>query len=103
MNQFSVEYAGLPGAEIVYSGLKDLCDSRVTESALLVLIATPNLRRAGIQVPDLADVKPPYEHRLYELIAGEHMYSAHSRYNSLIRRLVSFERALAWLTRAEAS
>jgi len=34
------------------------------------------------------------EHRLYRLLAHSDADSAHSRYNALIRRLVSFERAL---------
>jgi hypothetical protein len=33
------------------------------------------------------------EHRLYTLLARDHPAAAHSRYNALIRRLVSFERA----------
>jgi hypothetical protein len=33
------------------------------------------------------------EHRLYALLAAEDSDSAHSRYNALVRRLVSFERA----------
>jgi hypothetical protein len=35
------------------------------------------------------------EHRLYLRLAADDSDSAHSRYNALIRRLVSFERALA--------
>jgi hypothetical protein len=35
------------------------------------------------------------EHRLYALLAVTNADSAHSRYNALVRRLVSFERALA--------
>jgi hypothetical protein len=34
------------------------------------------------------------EHALYEALQREDSDSAHSRYNALIRRLVSFERAL---------
>jgi hypothetical protein len=33
------------------------------------------------------------EHRLYALLARDNPRSAHSRYNGLIGRLVSFERA----------
>jgi hypothetical protein len=33
------------------------------------------------------------EHRLYELLVAEDWQTAHSHYNALIRRLVSFERA----------
>jgi hypothetical protein len=35
------------------------------------------------------------EHRLYARLAQDSPDAAHSRYNALIRRLVSFERALA--------
>jgi hypothetical protein len=34
------------------------------------------------------------EHRLYDRFAAEDPDSAHGRYNALIRRLVSFERAV---------
>jgi hypothetical protein len=34
------------------------------------------------------------EHRLYDFLARDEPDAAHSRYNALIRRLVSFERAL---------
>jgi hypothetical protein len=33
------------------------------------------------------------EHRLYALLAEDDSDSAHSRYNAMIRQLVSFERA----------
>jgi hypothetical protein len=33
------------------------------------------------------------EHRLYDLLAQDDSDSAHSRYNALLRRLVSYERA----------
>jgi hypothetical protein len=97
------EIAGLPGAEIVIAGLTDLTDSRISESALLVLIAAPNLRRQGIDVPEAKGVALPYEHRLYELLSSENNEAAYSRYNSLIRRIVSFERALAWRRRLNQS
>ena len=47
-------------------------------------------RSLGIPVPD---IEAP-EHRLYELLAQADSDAAHSQYNALIRRLVSFERAL---------
>jgi len=58
--------------------------------ALLVSIGAPRLRRLGFEIPR------PFseaEHRLYRLLAQEDPDSAHARYNALIRRLVSFERA----------
>ena len=56
-----------------------------------MLIGAPRLRGLGIEVPAAAVPNP--EHALYDLLAREDEDSAHSRYNALIRRLVSFERA----------
>jgi hypothetical protein len=80
----------LPGADLVASGVADLHRGYETVAALLVSIGGPRLRRLGYEVPDVFD-EP--EHRLYALLAREDASSAHSRYNALIRRLVSFERA----------
>jgi hypothetical protein len=81
---------GLPGADLVSQGLDDLQEGRETDAAFLVSIGAPRLRRLGIDVPAL----PAPEHRLYDRLARTEPDSAHSRYNALIRRLVSFERAL---------
>ena len=85
-----MDVTGLPGAEIVEQGLLDLAEGRETVGALLVSIGSPRLRRIGFDVP-LAI--PNAEHRLYALLAQEDSDGAHSQYNALIRRLVSFERA----------
>jgi hypothetical protein len=82
---------GRPGADLVRQGLQDLARGAHTAEALLVLIGAPRLRELGFSVP-ASDVTHP-EHALYDLLAGEDPDSAHSRYNALIRRLVSFERA----------
>jgi hypothetical protein len=84
--------AGLPGAELVEQGLADLKARRETEAALLVSIGAPRLAQLGIALPR---VLPDAEHRLYALLSEREGDAAHSRYNALIRRLVSFERALA--------
>ena len=55
-------------------------------------IGSPRLRTVGIDLP--APIASP-EHKLYELLAREEGDAAHSTYNALIRRLVSFERAAA--------
>lgn len=81
----------LPGAEIIEKGLADLASGRETVESLLVSIGAPRLRRAGIPLPLVTLPSPEY--RLYEILRSENPYSAHSRYNALIRRLVSFERA----------
>jgi hypothetical protein len=80
----------LPGAEIVEPGLDDLGRGSVTVNSLLVSMAATRLRDAGLPV---AEPLPDPEIRLYELLAREHGDAAHARMNSLVRRLVSFERA----------
>jgi hypothetical protein len=92
-------FDGLPGAEWVRDGLRDLEAGHETLAALLVAIGAPRLRLAGLRVPDAPFSRPEQgdfpEHRLYLRLATEDQDSAHSRYNALVRRLVSFERALA--------
>ena len=83
---------GLPGEELVRKGISDLQRGRESVEALLVSIGAPRLESLGIRVPRPIPVP---EHRLYALLAAEGPDSAHSRYNALIRRLVSFERAAA--------
>lgn len=83
----------LPGEDLVRKGLRDLAEDRFTVEACLVSIGAPRLRTVGFD-PGLETI-PMAEHRLYELLASEDSDSAHSRYNALIRRLVSFERAAA--------
>jgi len=80
----------LPGGDLVEAGLADLAAGVESVAALLVSIGSPRLRRAGFEVPVAI---PDAEHRLYHKLAEEDQDSAHSRYNALIRRLVSFERA----------
>lgn len=74
------------------SGFEDAAAGRETLAALLVAIGAPRLRRTGLPVPEQAVADP--EMRLYELLAAEDSDAAHSRYNALIRQLVSFERAV---------
>jgi len=81
----------LPGGELIREGLDDLAAGRESAAALLVRVGAPRLRRLGLQVPSVP--LDHAEHRLYELLARVDADSAHSRYNALIRRLVSFERA----------
>jgi hypothetical protein len=83
--------AALPGEELVREGLADLERGLVTVPALLVAIGAPRLRRLGMVLPERLPQDP--EHRLYDLLARDDPDAAHSRYNALIRKLVSFERA----------
>lgn len=79
----------LPGADLVRAGLRDLANGEESVEALLVLIGAPRLRDLGFDVPDSS--LP--EHRLYGKLAADDDDTAHSRYNALLRRLISFERA----------
>ena len=92
MKQRRIE-GSLPGAELVEQGLEDLANDRITELALLVLIAAPRLKGLGIDVPDRPSSRP-HEHQLYDRLEQRLGTDAHSQYNSLIRRIVSFSRAL---------
>jgi len=85
-----VTWDDLPGGDVVREGLDDLRNGRETAPALLVAIGAPRLRRLGIVVPE--SVEDP-EHRLYALLSRTEGDAAHSRFNALIRRLVSVERA----------
>jgi hypothetical protein len=80
----------LPAQDLIDAGLADLRRGVATEAALLVSIGGPRLRRLGFDVPDRFE-NP--EQELYLLLAREDPDTAHGRYNALIRRLVSFERA----------
>jgi hypothetical protein len=80
----------LPGADLIRDGLRDLENGVESIEALLVLIGTPRLRRLGFNVPDTTDFP---EDRLYWKLDAIHGDAAHSQYNALIRKLVSFERA----------
>lgn len=84
-----MDFEGLPGWRLIAKGLTDLGNGRESVEALLVACGRPRLERLGFSVPSV----PSPEHRLYLLLARTDSDSAHSRYNALLRRLVSFERA----------
>ena len=90
----------LPGADLVSAGVAALRRRDFTVEALLVAVGAPRLRRAGLDLPLAAGEPEAPELALYAaLCAGDG--DAHSRYNALIRRLVSFERALETARRRE--
>jgi hypothetical protein len=87
-----VDYESLPGGDLIEKGLRDLASGNQTAEALLVAIGAARLKAAGVPVPPGTFEDP--ERRLYELLARKDADSAHSRYNALLRRLVSFEDAV---------
>jgi hypothetical protein len=82
----------LPGTDLIAKGLSDLARGIETVESLLVSIGAPRLRVLGLAVPNPID---DADLRLYHLLAREHGDAAHGRYNALVRRLVSYERAAA--------
>ncbi len=90
MKVSATNIASLPGGDMIERGLGDLRLGRESPEALLVSIGGTRLRRLGL--PVAAAFSTP-EHRLYALLVQEKGDGAHSAYNALIRRLVSFERA----------
>ncbi|HEV7503411.1 MAG TPA: hypothetical protein VGS07_00695 [Thermoanaerobaculia bacterium] len=81
----------LPGGDLVQEGIADLARGVESTSSLLVSIGAYRLRRVGLPIPETVIDSP--ELRLYEKLAESDSDSAHSRYNALVRRLVSFENA----------
>jgi hypothetical protein len=87
-----MQTSGLPGAELIEAGLRDLSHGTESVESLLVSIAASRLRALGF------DVSAPLENpelTLYHRLAAVYGDSAHARYNALVRRLVSFQRAAA--------
>jgi hypothetical protein len=82
----------LPGSELVEAGIEDLRTGRESTSAALVRMARPRLLALGLDVPK-TEHDTPAGHALYELLATEERATAHSRYNALVARMVSFARA----------
>jgi hypothetical protein len=79
----------LPGAEIVLPGLADLEAGRESVNASAVRSAAPRLRRAGLDVPPSSG-DTPAAHVLYRQLSEELGDGAHSRYNAILSRIVSF-------------
>ena len=82
----------LPGADLVDRGIADLARGTASAEAMLVSIGAPRLRALGWDLP--VTLRNP-EERLYSLLAEADADAAHSRYNALVRQLVSFARAAA--------
>jgi hypothetical protein len=84
---------GLPGETLMREGLVDFQSGSCTIPACLVGIARSRLRRAELITGAVGSSFPEPERQLYRLLRQEGG-DAYSRYNALIRELVSFEQAL---------
>jgi len=84
--------SGLPAAARIIEGLRDHLENRHSIPACLVRIARPRLARAGLINPSpVHDTGAELD--LYQLLSQDGQ-PAHSRYNAIMRELVSFEHAL---------
>ena len=84
----------VPGQELIDAGLDALRQRELTIEALLVTVGAPRLRTLGLHVPEAPAMPTQPELALYQAIGLAHPDDAYSRYNALIRRLISYEREL---------
>ena len=86
----------LPMEDQVLAGIEILAGGQgaaeENTQALLVAIARPKLIALGYDIPRTI---PTPKARLYAILEREYGDGAHSKYNALMRRLVSFSRAKA--------
>jgi hypothetical protein len=83
----------LPGGRLMERGIADFQSVRHTVASCLVHIARSRLTRAGLLEKSHIASLPDAELELYRLLRSEGG-DAYSRYNALLRELVSFENAL---------
>lgn len=81
-----------PGSDLVAAGLADLAARRHSVEALLVARAAARLRDCGTAVPEHEVADP--DRRLYALLAARDPHGAHSTYNALTRRVISYCRSM---------
>jgi hypothetical protein len=86
-------FQGLPGADLIVTGLNDYHGRRHSIPACLVRMARPRLIKAGV-MPPVPPTDDGAELDLYQLVSSLEGGHSYSRYNALVRELVSFEHAL---------
>lgn len=90
-------YEQLPGWELIHPGLADAAVGRLSPESCLVWIAAPRLRSVGILGGEGKEILEP-ERKLYALLR-QHGGDAYPTYQSLLRRLARFVRALPSVSR----
>lgn len=86
----SFEALGLPGGDMVDTGLAELAHGKTTVQSLLVSLAAARLRREGIP---LSSVHANPEDRLFRLLSQSSGDLAHARYGAYLRQVSSFAHA----------
>ncbi len=87
------DFDGLPGAERLERGIRDLRRGSRSPEALLVASAVTRLRQLGVEVPADAPLPEAPELALFAALSEEHD-DPYFRYNALRRELDSFVAAL---------
>lgn len=81
-----------PGNDLIATGLADLAARRHSVEALLVARAEARLRDCGTAVPEHAVADP--DKQLFACLAARDPDGAHSAYNALTRRVISYCRSV---------
>jgi len=89
----AADIEGLPGAERVARGLRDLAARRPSVEALLLAAAATRLRDLGLPIPERGRLPREPELALYKALE-ELTDDPYYRYNALRRELDSFMAAL---------
>lgn len=88
-----VELAKFPGGALIEQGLFDATNKRLTVPSLLVSMNMRWLQNHDLAI-GLTPIDRAPEIALYELLQSDpSVPDPYSRYNSLLRQLVSFQRA----------
>ena len=82
------DLTGLPAAERILQGLRDLEAGVSTTNALLVAVAASRLRALGLPVPMKVPTEPDLA--MYESLRDHPSGDPYYRYNALRRELDSF-------------
>ncbi len=85
-----VDLTGLPGAERLERGLRDLVEGSWSADALLVAVAAERLADLGLPIPSDVSLPEDSDLALYESLRGHPGGDPYSRYNALRRELDSF-------------
>lgn len=94
--RFPVSLSSLPGADLIEKGLADRLNGVRSPESCLVEMASPRLAAAGL-LPGVCP-ETDSELTLYRLL-GQTVTDPYPLYNSLRRRLTSFQSALDRITR----
>lgn len=87
-----MDLSGLPGADRIERGLRDLSQGRCSADALLVAVAARRLSELGLEVP-VPPLPDEPELRLYDVLR-QTTDDPYIRYNAALSELDSFLAAL---------